>query len=251
MPKPTFRSVSQLLATSAVCCLAVTGAATVLGLLAKNPAAATSSVFSASSTPGDPIATVDVYRVSAKLVGTEAYLKRMDSHRNELKKRMDPLDRELRDLAEKLKALGADNKSPEAEETARTFQGKQQDIMKLSQMLDRDMDSFVTGVNHEAYLLVMKTARDVARTKGYAYLLSTRAIDDGIAPTSAGAFMQSIMSRPVLMSPPGVDLTATVLSILKLDEPAATPGAGPASSTSPLPSAPPAPVPSPAAEPKK
>jgi|GEM_PF-1805127 len=227
MLKPTLRSISHLLATGAVFCLALTGAATVLGLLTKNPAAATSSEFSAARAPGDPIATIDVYRVSAKLVGTETYLKRMDSHRNELKKRMDPMDRELRDLADKLKALGPDNKSPEAEEIARTFQGKQQDIMKLSQTLDREMDSFVTGVNFEAYQLVMKTAQDVARTKGYSYLFSTRAIDDGMVPTGASAFMQSIMSRPVLMSPPGVDLTASVLTILKLDEPPAMPGSWP------------------------
>lgn len=203
------------------------------------PAAAAPAAAPASSSR---VATVDVYKISARLVGTDIYIKKMEARRDELKKRIDPMDKELRDLADRLKAFGPDNKSPEADAAAKMFQAKQQDLLKLSQGLDREMDTFVTLTNFEAYQQVVREAQALAKAKGFTYLIASRPSDDTTPPSSAGAFMQSIMSRPVLMSPADADLTAELFKLLKLEEAPAPAPAAPAGQGA-APAAPAAPTP--------
>ena len=185
------------------------------------------------------IAIIDIYRISAKLVSTNAYTSRMEAKREELRKRIAPMDNELKAITEKFKALGPDNKSPEAQQAAAAFEAKQQDIMKLSQGLDREMDTFVTAINYEAYLAVVRQAQALAKASGFTYLFASRPADDTTVPGSAGAFMQSVMSRPVLLAPSGTDLTTELLISMKLDEPPAPPAM-------PVPNAVPASTPAPA-----
>jgi len=209
---------------------------------AQPPAAAAGGVAS--------IATVDVYRVAAKLVSTGAYTSRMEAKRDELRTRIAPMDNELRAITDKFKALGPDNKSPEAQQTAAAFEAKQQDIMKLSQGLDREMDTFVTAINYEAYLTVVKQAQALAKASGFGYLLASRPADDTTVPGSASAFMQSVMSRPVLLAPAGTDLTTELMTAMKLDEPPAPPASPAVPAAVPVPNAAPAADPAPAAAPK-
>ena len=221
-------SFSRLPFGSAAAVLAVAAVAGV-GLLVLSPVGAIAQPAAAApAASGSRVATVDVYKISARLVGTDIYIKKMEARRDELKKRIDPMDKELRDMADRLKAFGPDNKSPEADAAAKMFQAKQQDLLKLSQGLDREMDTFVTLTNFEAYQQVVREAQALAKAKGFTYLIASRPSDDTTPPSSAGAFMQSIMSRPVLMSPADADLTAELFKLLKLEE---APSPAPAAAT--------------------
>jgi Skp family chaperone for outer membrane proteins len=222
-------SFSRLPFGSAAAVLAVAAVAGA-GLLVLSPVGAIAQPAAAPAAApagsASRVATVDVYKISARLVGTDIYIKKMEARRDELKKRIDPMDKELRDLADRLKAFGPDNKSPEADAAAKMFQAKQQDLLKLSQGLDREMDTFVTLTNFEAYQQVVREAQALAKAKGFTYLIASRPSDDTTPPASAGAFMQSIMSRPVLMSPADADLTAELFKLLKLEEaPSSAPAA--------------------------
>jgi Skp family chaperone for outer membrane proteins len=223
-------SFSRLPFGSAAAVLAVAAVAGA-GLLVLSPVGAIAqpaAAAGAAPAAGSRVATVDVYKISARLVGTDVYIKKMEARRDELKKRIDPMDKELRDMADRLKAFGPDNKSPEADAAAKMFQAKQQDLLKLSQGLDREMDTFVTLTNFEAYQQVVREAQALAKAKGFTYLIASRPSDDTTPPSSAGAFMQSIMSRPVLMSPADADLTAELFKLLKLEE---APSPAPAAAT--------------------
>lgn len=163
------------------------------------------------------IAVADVYKVASKLVGKPRFSAIIEDKRKVLKDRITPVEKELRDLAEKLQAMGPDAKGPEAEVTARAYQSKQQEYIRLGQQLDKEMETTIAQVNFDAYKQVVEAATAIAEKKGYTILLASRSMDDMKTPEQSQGFIQALLARPVLKSPGADDLTADIMADLKVE----------------------------------
>lgn len=165
------------------------------------------------------VAVVDTYRIAVKLMDTARFKDRIEGKRKEWADKLAPLEKNLDELANKLRAMGPEAKGPEAETTAREFETKRQEYGALRQQAEREMDSFVAGVNFDAFKQVVDSAAAIADKKGYSLVLSSRGTgpDEMKAPDSSGAFVQSLLARPVIKSATADDITADVIADLKLE----------------------------------
>jgi len=226
--------------------LSVVAGATILGFgllsVVNRPATAQGA---ASTVP--LIAVIDLHRVAGKLVGAEIYANQMKEKETQLRARMKPLEADLKAVAERLKVMGKDAKGPEADAAASEYQSKNNDLMRLGQSLDKEMEATVASVNFEVFKRVAAAADLIATRKGHLYVISSRNLDDSRPPETIGAFNNAVLSRPIVKMPPGADITAEVMAELGLNNPPAAavpvpPAATPAPATAPTP-ADPAPAP--------
>jgi len=226
--------------------LSVVAGATIfsLGLLAVATRPATAQ---GSAAPVPAIAVIDLHRVAGKLVGAEIYANQMKEKETQLRARMKPLEADLKTIGERLKVMGKDAKGPEVEAAASEFQSKNNDLVRLGQSLDKEMEATVAAVNFDVFKRVAAAADLIATRKGYVYVIASRNLDDSRPPETIGAFNNAVLSRPIVKMPPGADITAEVMAELGLNNPPAAalplpPAATPAPATLPTP-ADPAPAP--------
>ncbi len=207
------RTTERLFTFGAVALSLALGLSAYLSTGAGNRAVAATAAFNADT----KIATCDVFKAASKLMDTERFKKEVEDKRNTLKDQMKPLETELQGIAQKLQAMGKDARGPEAEQTARDFQTKQQEYLKLGQQLDVEMGKFIAGKNFDAYKLVLDSVNAISDRKGYTHVFSTRSTEDMKSPENPSAFLQGVLARPLARSPQGDDITPDVLADLKLE----------------------------------
>ncbi len=155
------------------------------------------------------VATCDVYAVIQVLVESERYKPSRVAEQDKARTQLKEMAEGIRGLETQLKSM--DPKDEKTLEVFRDINTKKQQFQERQSELDEFLgNQFVT-----AYEEVRKAADAVGEKKGYTHVIASRKA--GEKPSSnMDLITQQILSRPVLRSPPGDDLTEAVLGELKL-----------------------------------
>lgn len=166
------------------------------------------------------IATCDVIKLSALLMASDKYAKPITEKRDAMQAALKPLEEELQAMGKQLQALGPNPpRTAETESLARRFEERRQMYMQQSEAREREFETFRTRTNFDAYQQVSAATGVVAARRGYALVVANRVLESGKPPENPAVFLQGILARPVVVSPPADDLTAEVMAELKLQEP--------------------------------
>jgi hypothetical protein len=92
----------------------------------------------------------------------------------------------------------------------------QREGARLQGEIARKVEEKIAQQLTESYGLVRDSATAVAEDLGFNYLLASSGPDDELETESVMALSRDLISRPVLMSPEGADITADVREDLKL-----------------------------------
>ncbi|MGE3107171.1 MAG: hypothetical protein AB7G11_06960 [Phycisphaerales bacterium] len=153
------------------------------------------------------IATCDVYTIMRRLVDSDEY----KPARQPIEERLRALAPELRDMEAMLRGL--DPKDDAAQAKYKDFVARRREFDHARE----ELDSLMGKQFSRAYERVKVAADAVAVRRGYTHIVASRDIDD--PPTSdPDRITQSLLSRPMLYSPLGDDVTKDVMQELKLEE---------------------------------
>ena len=182
------------------------------GFRVVSPAGATSSI---AATP-DParIATCDVYQLVERMVESEQYMPARNSEQERVKSQLVPYETQLEAMQKELQAL--DPKDAGAQEKFKTFQGKREEYMAKRQAAADGYTDLVTGQFSDAYTKICAEARKVGTSLGYTYVMAHKKGE--IRAHDPRQLVEEFLSRPVAVSPEGVDITEQVRASMKLPE---------------------------------
>lgn len=170
--------------------------------------------------PAASIATFDVYRAADLMMKSERFAPVImnEQRATELNiKNLEPIEKELLDMQNRLSQFPADTKDPAAKDLAEKFQKQRDDYLAQRQKLTDAFENFTAVKNFEAYNTVVEAAREISTRRGYSHVMATRLVDDGKAPETGLGFTMRILARPVVIGPQADDITAEVLRALRLD----------------------------------
>lgn len=180
------------------------------------------------------IATADVLTLVEKLASSDRYLPAREEKVKSLRAPIDLLQKELDELRTKITAIPDFQNSAEAQPLIQQFQTKSQNMQTLQQTAQSEAESFNTNQLQEAYRIVLETVNQIANSKGYTHVLSTKLPENKLTSNNVTGLLQEMLARPVVKAPAADDLTADVEKELKIENvktpsATATPGAAPAS----------------------
>jgi Skp family chaperone for outer membrane proteins len=232
------RKIHRAAAAVAVVCGVGAG---VLGVASwQNSARAESRVAPAQRT-----ATVDMYGLIERSIDSDKYKPAREAHHNELRARLDAIQKELEGTQTALRAM--EQAKPEFQAEYAKFQARVQEFQQLQEESAQKAETFNTQQLLESYKLIVDSVNQLAKERGYTHVVATRDMSIEIRPTNLQGALQEILARPMVVSATEDDLTEAVATAMKLPAPKppepATPGA-----TEPAPAQPAAPA---AEEPKK
>lgn len=179
-----------------------------------------------SASPGPArVATVDIYKIANLLMESERFKPALMAERERLTKELEPLETELLQLQQRLgTATPGDNA---ARDLAQTFQTKRENYLKTRDERSAAFEGRAAKDNLRAYQEAVGVARRLAEARGFTHVIATRTGEETAPPDTGLQFTFGLLSRPVLLSPGGDDLTSAVMAELKLTEPPATPPSTP------------------------
>lgn len=179
------------------------------------------SVAVAQSAAGQRLATCDVYKAADLLMRSDRFKPLIDTERRRSEQALrdlEPQEKELKDMSDRLAAFPPDTKDPAARDLATLFQQKREAYLQTRQKVNDDFENFTTQKNFEAYRLVVDASRAVAERKGFTHVAATRLIDDSKPPETGLGFTMRLLARPLVVGPAADDLTPDVLKELKIED---------------------------------
>lgn len=155
------------------------------------------------------IATCDVYAVMQVLVESDRYKPTRVSEQDKARAQLKDIADQIKTLEGQLKSM--DPKDEKALQVFRDYNTKKEQFQERQSELDEFLgNQFVT-----AYEEVRKAADAVGEKMGYTHVIASRKASEKPS-TDMDKITQQVLSRPVLRSPAGDDITEAVLSELKL-----------------------------------
>jgi Skp family chaperone for outer membrane proteins len=161
-------------------------------------------------------ATCDIYKVTGKLAETERFTSRINDRQRQLREQLEPMERELRELADRLRGMGDQPRGPEAEALMQQFNEKGAALRRAARDADEELTLLLAHVSHEAYREVIAAVDVVAEKRGYTHVFASQTTEDMRAPSGIQQFVQGMLSRPLVRAPQSDDITFDVLAELKL-----------------------------------
>ncbi|MBS0187013.1 MAG: OmpH family outer membrane protein [Planctomycetes bacterium] len=177
------------------------------------------------------IATADVLTLVEKLASSDRYLPAREEKVKSLRAPIEVLQKELDELRAKITAIPDFQNNAEAQPLIQQFQTKSQNMQTLSQTAQSEAETFNTAQLQEAYRLVTETVTQVANSKGYTHVFSTKLPDNKLTSNNVTGLLQEMLARPVVKAPAADDITEDVLKELKIEN--VKPAGAPAASTAP------------------
>mgnify|MGYP001239187459 CR=1 FL=1 len=222
------------------------GIAVALGLGWRGIGTSASATIATAQADAVRIATADVLTLVEKLASSDRYLPAREEKVKSLRAPIDLLQKELDELRTKITAIPDFQNSAEAQPLIQQFQTKSQNMQTLQQTAQSEAEGFNTAQLQEAYRIVIETTTQIANSKGYTHVISTKLPENALTSNNVTGLLQEMLARPVVKAPAADDITEDVVKELKLENVKT----GPASAV-PGPAAPAAPAPSPdATQPK-
>ncbi len=161
-------------------------------------------------------ATCDIYKVTGKLAETDRFTSRINDRQRQLREQIEPMERELRELADRLRGMGEQPRGPEAEALLQQFNEKGAALRRAARDADEELTLLLSHVSHEAYKEVIAAVDVVAEKRGYTHVFASQTTEDMRPPAGIQQFVQGMLSRPVVRAPQSDDITFDVIAELKL-----------------------------------
>lgn len=161
------------------------------------------------------IATLNVFQVVEKMVQSDRYRPARDALMKEFQGKIDAAKKDVESIANEIITAGQETEKGRA--LMPQYQSRKMEFDQLQQEMGEKAGEFNTQQLAEAYRLVIETANEIARSRGYTHVITTRGVAaEPIRSTNVAAAVQEIMARPVVMFPPQDDLTEAVATQLQV-----------------------------------
>lgn len=197
--------------------LVLTGLTASLATLLIAPALVGQSATAIEQTRGvapDRIATIDAFALLERSLDLEDYATARADLTTELRAQGDELEAQIEKLDNELSVLVPGDPAINQKQTQ--LQALYQQYQTFQQQAPLTYDRLAAQQGSEAYWRVVRRAREIATERGYTHLLVSRLKADDFSAVNVAQAMQEILARPVIMTPPGDDLTEVVMEDLNL-----------------------------------
>ncbi len=208
---------------------AALAAALLLSLSSFTGGSAARATPARGTAPGEVrLATIDVLKIMELLLGGDRYRPAIDAKQSEIRAKIESMSNEGKAVEAALKALPPD--SADRQTLLNDLQSRQADLQTYYQAASAELQSLTMQQISEAYRLTIEAASSVAKGKGFTHVLATRSGALEFRTNSPDGAFQEMLLRPLVVGVEGDDITADVMTHLKLEEPrpAVIPGANPA-----------------------
>jgi len=166
--------------------------------------------------PVPKIAVCSVPQIVNELMDSDRFKPQREEFERGLRQELlEPLNDQLTALQAEAGTIDRDD-----QEAVRKLQGRfgelQREGSRLQGEVARRVEERIAEQLVECYGLVKESATAVAQDLGFNYLLASSGPEDKLETQSVMALSRDLISRPVLMSPEGTDISADVREDLKL-----------------------------------
>lgn len=200
--------------------------------LVGQPAIATEQ---AQAVEGDRIATIDVFALLERALDLPDFAQARDTLQIDLQAQGSAMQAQLQKLNDELGVLVPGDPAINQKQTE--LQTLYQQYQTFQQQAPQRFDQLAAQQGSEAYWMIVHRAREIAAERGYSHMLVSRLKADEFVSANVSQAMQEILARPVIMTPPGDDLTDVLMDDLNLP-PAPEPAASDAPADAPTTDAP-------------
>lgn len=194
------------------------GVAIALGLGWRGLGTSASATLANAQADTVRIATADVLTLVEKMASSDRYLPARQEKVKSLRAPIELLEKELDELRAKITAIPDFQNNAEAQPLIQQFQTKTQNMQALSQTAQNEAENFNTNQLQEAYRLVIETTTQIANSKGYTHVFSTKLPDNKLTSNNVTGLLQEMLARPVVKAPAADDITQDVIRELKLED---------------------------------
>jgi Skp family chaperone for outer membrane proteins len=170
----------------------------------------------AGSPQADPlkVGTVDVYQIIEKIMGDDVNKKKREDAAAVWQQKAGALEKELRQLEDTFKVLPPND--PQVQELQKQAQTKQAEYQRLAQDRQQDMEKLNSTQLIEAYGRIREATVAVADRMGYTHILVNRRFESRIETSTVTSTVQEFLARPIIKGIASDDITATVMTEMKL-----------------------------------
>lgn len=168
------------------------------------------------------VAVCDVYGIAEKVIQSDRYIPARQAEEDRLKKEIEPLENELKELQREIQALassGADPKDEHSQAKVKEFQQKREAYAIAREKGAISLQQLISTQFIEAFGLVREAAAKVASDKGFSHVFASRDARKPIEsspPPTPERLIEAFLGRPVIVAPESADITADVIDELKL-----------------------------------
>lgn len=197
---------------------AAVGLALLLSLNAALPTtgSARAEGSSADDAPPPRVAVCAIYKIADELMDTDRFKPARLEYETELRdETLKPMIDELKELQKRLESM--DQKDPAFGEARERYFRLQSMAQRATQEIAQKIEKRVAEQLKECYTLVRASAVAVGEDLGFNYVIASNAPDDNLEKDTVVALVRDMLSRPVLLSPKGVDISEDVRQDLKLE----------------------------------
>lgn len=169
-----------------------------------------------SDLPEPRIAVVAMPQIVNSLMDSDRFRPQREEFELNLREELlKPINEQIAELQQE--ASGVDRSDQEAMRKLQTRFGElQREGARVQGEIARKVEEKVAEQLVECYTLVKESATAVAEDLGFNYLLASGGPEDKLETQTVMALSRDLISRPVLLSPEGADISADVREDLKL-----------------------------------
>lgn len=196
---------------------AAVGLALLLSLSATLPTTGVARAADDAADTAEPrLAVCALYKIADELMDTDRFKPDRVEFENQLRdETLRPMVDQLKELQKRLESM--DQKDSEFPETRERFFRLQSLAQRTTQEIGQKVERKVAEQLKECYALARASAVAIAEEKGFNYVIASNAPDDELEAETVVALVRDMLSRPVLHSPKGVDISDDVRQDLKLE----------------------------------
>jgi len=174
----------------------------------------TAAEASGQPAAGLRIATFDIFLTVERLMKQPELDKARTDMEANYTARLTALERELQAMQTELR--GVQQNSPQAEAIINRGEAKHAEYQRIAQDKVQDLEKINSQQLIQTYNQARVAAAVVAQRKGYSHVVANRGFDKLIEANNVAAALQEFLARPILVGIPADDITADVMTDLKL-----------------------------------
>lgn len=164
------------------------------------------------------LATVDIYTAIERIMSKPDLKRAREDLASSWQAKAHAAESELQRFEDTLRALQKD--SPTFNDTLKQAQARQAEYQKMGEQRQDELEKLNSAQLVDAYTQVRNATDAVAQKLGYSHVLASRSLTQPIEATTISSTLQQLLARPLVHGNPADDITAQVMTELKLDAPA-------------------------------
>ena len=149
-----------------------------------------------------------------ELMASDRFAPEREALEDEFRERLEDMNRDLRDLRERLEAGGPDD--PDAQRNVESWRELTREMASVRTELQRRLAQLSASQLAECYDLAKSSAVAVAEDLGFVYLIASGDPDEDLVREDSQTLLRQITARPMLLAPEEADITGEVRDDLNL-----------------------------------